>query len=85
MDATGEFDWLAEHIVFTTTWSRTFGPISISLAIRRWLSSRPKHDLVDSGDDEGMRPTISSQAGFYAANRPSTRVSQPMGGLWRQA
>ncbi|HAX04195.1 MAG TPA: hypothetical protein DCX77_00840, partial [Acidimicrobiaceae bacterium] len=25
-------------------------------------------------------PTISSQAGFYAANRPSTRVSQPLAG-----
>ena len=32
---------------------------------------------MDSGDEEGMRPTISSQAGFYAANRPSTRVSSP--------
>ena len=35
---------------------------------------------MDSSEDEGMRPTISSQAGFYAANRPSTRVSSPLSG-----
>ena len=41
---------------------------------------RPKHDIIESGSEESFRPTISSQAGFYAANRPSTRVSEPMGG-----
>ena len=44
------------------------------------VSSRPKHDILDSGEDNTFRPTISSQAGFAAmGNRPSTRVSQPFG------
>ena len=36
--------------------------------------------MEDSGDEDGIRPTISSQAGFYASNRPSTRVSSPYSG-----
>ena len=30
------------------------------------VSSRPKHDILDSSEDgNAFRPTISSQAGFY--------------------
>ena len=45
------------------------------------VSSRPKHDILDSGDEGTFKPTISSQAGFAAMNggRSSTRVSQPFG------
>ena len=40
------------------------------------LSSRPKHDIIESGDDGGgFRPTISSQAGFSALGRASTVAS----------
>ena len=34
------------------------------------ISSRPKHDITESGDEQTFRPTISSQAGFYAQNPP---------------
>ena len=80
MDATGEFDWLAEQIVTHDDLIKNIRTNIHFFGNPTLVSSRPKHDLVDSGDDEGMRPTISSQAGFYAANRPSTRVSSPLSG-----
>ena len=80
MDATGEFDWLAEQIVTHDDLVKNIRTNIHFFGNPTLLSSRPKHDLVDSGDEEGARPTISSQAGFYASNRPSTRVSSPMGG-----
>ena len=80
MDATGEFDWLAEQIVTHDDLVKNIRTNIHFFGNPTLLSSRPKHDLVDSGDEEGPRPTISSQAGFYASNRPSTRVSSPMGG-----
>ena len=79
-DATGEFDWLAEQIVTHDDLIKNIRTNIHFFGNPTLVSSRPKHDLVESGDDEGMRPTISSQAGFYAANRPSTRVSSPMSG-----
>ena len=80
MDATGEFDWLAEQIVTHDDLVKNIRTNIHFFGNPTLVSSRPKHDLMDSGDDEGMRPTISSQAGFYSANRPSTRVSSPMSG-----
>ena len=82
MDATGEFDWLADQIVTHDDLVKNIRTNIHFFGNPTLVSSRPKHDLVESGGDEdGMRPTISSQAGFYAANRPSTRVSSPvMGG-----
>ena len=44
------------------------------------VSSRPKHDIVDAESDTAFRPTISSQAGFAAMNRPSTKVDRT---VWR--
>ena len=80
MDATGEFNWLAEQIVTHDDLVKNIRANIHFFGNPTLVSSRPKHDLVESGDDEGFRPTISSQAGFYAANRPSTRVSSPLGG-----
>ena len=80
MDATGEFDWLAEQIVTHDDLVKNIRTNITFFGNPTLISSRPKQDLVDSGDDSGMRPTISSQAGFYAANRPSTRVSSPISG-----
>jgi hypothetical protein len=80
MDATGEFDWLAEQIVTHDDLVKNIRTNIHFFGNPTLVSSRPKHDLVDSSEDEGMRPTISSQAGFYAANRPSTRVSSPLSG-----
>jgi len=80
MDATGEFDWLAEQIVTHDDLVKNIRTNIHFFGNPTLVSSRPKHDLVESGDQDGARPTISSQAGFYSANRPSTRVSSPMGG-----
>ena len=81
MDASGEFDWLADQIVTHDDLVKNIRTNIHFFGNPTLVSSRPKHDLVESGgDDDGMRPTISSQAGFYAANRPSTRVSSPFSG-----
>ena len=80
MDASGEFDWLSEHIVVHDDLVRNIRNNITFYGNPTLVSSRPKHDLVESGEDDLLRPTISSQAGFYAANRPSTRVSSPAGG-----
>ena len=80
MDATGEFDWLAEQIVTHDDLVKNIRTNITFFGNPTLISSRPKQDLVESGEDSGMRPTISSQAGFYAANRPSTRVSSPISG-----
>jgi len=80
MDATGEFDWLAEQIVTHDDLVKNIRTNITFFGNPTLVSSRPKHDLVENGDQDGIRPTISSQAGFYSANRPSTRVSSPMGG-----
>jgi hypothetical protein len=79
MDATGEFDWLSDHIVTHDDLIRNIRANITFYGNPTLVSSRPKQDLVESGDGEELRPTISSQAGFYAANRPSTRVSSPLG------
>jgi hypothetical protein len=79
MDATGEFDWLADHIVTHDELVKNIRANITFYGNPTLVSSRPKHDLMESGDGEEFRPTISSQAGFYAANRPSTRLSSPLG------
>jgi hypothetical protein len=79
MDASGEFDWLADHIVTHDDLIRNIRANITFYGNPTLVSSRPKQDLVESGDGEDLRPTISSQAGFYAANRPSTRLSSPLG------
>lgn len=79
MDASGEFDWLADHIVTHDELVRNIRSNIRFFGNPTLYTSRPKQDVLDSDDNEEFRPTISSQAGFYAANRPSTRVSVPMG------
>jgi len=80
MDATGEFDWLSEQIVTHDEMVKNIRANITFYGNPTLVSSRPKHDLLESGESEELRPTISSQAGFYAASRPSTRVSTPLGG-----
>ena len=43
------------------------------------VSSRPKHDIIESGDEGSFSPTISAQAGFAPLGGQSSRVSQPFG------
>jgi hypothetical protein len=77
---TGEFDWLAHQILFHDELVRNVRKNMRFFGNPTLVSSRPKHDIVESDGDSSFRPTISSQAGFYATDRPSTRVSQPFGG-----
>ena len=79
MDSTGDFDWLAEQIVLHDDLVKNIRTNIHFFGNPTLVSSRPKHDLVESGDGDQLRPTISSQAGFYSANRPSTRLSEPSG------
>ena len=79
MDASGDFDWLSDQIVLHDDLVKNIRTNITFFGNPTLVSSRPKHDLVESGSDEGLRPTISSQAGFSAMGRPSTRVSEPFG------
>ena len=79
MDSSGDFDWLAEQIVLHDDLVKNIRTNIHFFGNPTLVSSRPKHDLVESGDGDQLRPTISSQAGFYSANRPSTRLSEPSG------
>ena len=79
MDASGDFDWLADQIVLHDDLVKNIRTNIHFFGNPTLVSSRPKHDLVESGDEEQLRPTISSQAGFFSADRSSTRVSQPTG------
>ena len=77
----GEFDWMANQILFHDELVRNVRKNIKFFGNPTLISSRPKHDITESGDEQAFRPTISSQAGFYAQNRPSTRVSEPFGGV----
>jgi hypothetical protein len=82
MDATGDFDWLAEQIIAHDDLIynikeniRFFGNPTL-------VSSRPKHDIVETANQAMLtRPTITSQAGFSGEGRPSTRLGAPTGGV----
>ena len=73
----GEFDWLSNQILFHDELVRNVRKNMKFFGNPTLVSSRPKHDILESGDENAMRPTISSQAGFYAMDRPSTRTSVP--------
>ncbi len=74
MDATGDFDGIEDHIIFHDDLARNIRRNINFYGNPTLVSSRPKHDLLEASDDEmSRRPTISSQAGFGAAGRSSTR------------
>ena len=78
----GEFDWLAHQILYHDELVRNIRKNMKFFGNPTLVSSRPKHDIVDSDSDSAFRPTISSQAGFApigGMGRSSTRVSQPFG------
>lgn len=75
----GEFDWIANQILFHDELVKNVRKNIRFFGNPTLVSSRPKHDLIESGDENSFRPTISSQAGFSSMMRPSTRVSQPFG------
>ena len=78
----GEFDWLAHQILYHDELVRNIRKNMKFFGNPTLVSSRPKHDILDSSDENTFRPTISSQAGFTpmaGLGRSSTRVSQPFG------
>ena len=79
MDASGEFDWLSEQIVTHDDLMKNIKSNIHFFGNPTLVSSRPKHDLMESGDGETARPTIASQAGFSSISTPSSRVSMPTG------
>jgi hypothetical protein len=77
---TGEFNWLSHQIMYHDELVRNVRKNMKFFGNPTLVSSRPKHDILESGDENSFKPTISSQAGFSAMGRSSTRVSQPFGG-----
>ena len=77
----GEFDWLAHQILYHDELVRNVRKNMKFFGNPTLVSSRPKHDILDSDAENTFRPTISSQAGFtpLAGLGGSTRVSQPFG------
>jgi hypothetical protein len=76
----GEFDWISNQIMYHDDLVRNIRKNMKFFGNPTLVSSRPKHDIIESGEDKPFRPTISSQAGFMAMERPSTRANQPFGG-----
>ena len=79
----GEFDWLSHQILYHDELTRNIRKNLKFFGNPTLVSSRPRHDLIESGDESGFKPTISSQAGFApmtGGGMHSTRVSQPFGG-----
>ena len=76
----GEFDWLENQILYHDELTRNIRKNLKFFGNPTLVSSRPRHDLIESGDEQGFKPTISSQAGFAPMTggaMHSTRVSQP--------
>ena len=76
----GEFEWLSNQIMYHDELVKNVRKNLKFFGNPTLISSRPKHDIIESGDDKSFRPTISSQAGFSAMGRASTRVTEPFGG-----
>jgi len=76
----GEFDWLANQIMGHDDLVRNMRKNMKFFGNPTLVSSRPKHDIVEAGEENTFRPTISSQAGFAASSRPSTKATAPFGG-----
>ena len=76
----GEFEWLSNQIMYHDELVKNVRKNLKFYGNPTLISSRPKHDILEAGDESTFRPTISSQAGFAAVGRSSTRVSEPFGG-----
>ncbi len=75
----GEFDWLANQILYHDELVRNVRKNLRFFGNPTLITSRPKHDITESGDEQTFRPTISSQAGFVGMGQASTRMSSPFG------
>ena len=78
----GEFDWLSNQILYHDELVNNIRKNLKFFGNPTLVSSRPRHDLIEAGDENGFRPTISSQAGFAPMNggsMHSTSRSTPIG------
>ena len=75
----GEFEWLSNQIMYHNELVQNVRKNLKFFGNPTLISSRPKQDIIESGDENTFRPTISSQAGFTAMGRSSSRVSEPFG------
>jgi hypothetical protein len=74
MEATGDFDSFAEHIMVHDALVRNIRENIRFYGNPTLVSSRPRHDLIESTENAApQRPTISSQSGFSAGNRLLSR------------
>jgi hypothetical protein len=60
----GEFNWLASHIVVHDELCKSMRNNVQFFGNPTLLSSRPKSDLIEAGDEFVQRPSVSSQSGF---------------------
>jgi len=66
-DGAGEFEWLANQIIAHDEMVKNIRANLSFFGNPTLLSSRPKQDIVESGDsDVAQRPSISSQSGFQS-------------------
>ena len=66
----GEFEWLSNQIMYHDELVKNVRKNLKFFGNPTLISSRPKHDIIESGEGgDGFRPTISSQAGFAAIGR----------------
>ena len=77
----GEFEWLSNQIMYHDELVKNVRKNLKFYGNPTLITSRPKHDVMEAGDETSFKPTISSQAGFAAMGRSSTRVSEPFGGV----
>ena len=76
----GEFDWISNQIMYHDDLVRNIRKNMKFFGNPTLVSSRPKHDIIESGEEKPFRPTISSSAGFYSPEQPGSRSSAPFGG-----
>ena len=57
----GEFDWPAHQILYHDELTRNIRKNLKFFGNPTLVSSRPRHDLIESGDENSFKPTISSR------------------------
>ena len=77
----GEFDWLANQILYHDELVKNVRKNLKFFGNPTLISSRPKHDIIESGD-EHVQAHHQLPGGLCShMGRPSTRLVQPFGGV----
>lgn len=77
----GEFEWLASHIVAHDDMCKNMRANVQFFGSPTLLSSRPKSDLIEAGDEYARRPSVASNSGFsgIGTRSSSTFKQDPVG------